>query len=61
MFLLCHIARYKAPLLEEIMEGTQKGEYISLIEKFIEVSETKFPKLILDELTGKYFMFEARA
>jgi len=52
---------HKAPLLEEIMEGTQKSEYTSLIEKFIEVSETKFPELILDELTGKYFMFEARA
>jgi len=29
-----------------------------LIEKFIEVSETKFPKLILDELTGQYITFE---
>lgn len=57
MFLLCHIARYKAPLLKEIMEGQKRSEYSALIEKFIEVSETKFPKLILDELVGQYFMF----
>jgi len=57
MFLFCHVARYKAPLLKEIIEGTDKSEYITMIEKFIEVSETKFPKLILDELTGRYFLF----
>jgi hypothetical protein len=57
MFMLCHIARYKAPLLREIMEGRQKSEYCALIERFIEVSESKFPKLILDQLVGRYFMF----
>lgn len=58
MFLLCHVARYKAPLWKEIMGGTKQGENIALIEKFIAVSETKFPKLVLDELSGKYFIFE---
>ena len=57
MFFLCHISRYKAPLWKEIIEGTQKSENIALIEKFIEVSEIKFPKLILDELVGQYFMY----
>lgn len=57
MFLLCHIARYKAPLWKEIVEGTKKSEYITLVKKFIEVSEIKFPKLILDEIVGAYFLY----
>ncbi len=57
MFFLCHIARYKAPLLKDILEGQGRSEFSALIEKFIEVSETKFPKLILDELEEQYFMF----
>jgi hypothetical protein len=56
-FLLSHIARYKAPLLSEILEGRKKSENITLIEKFIETSETKFPKIVLDEIVGKYFVF----
>jgi hypothetical protein len=58
MFLLSFIARYKSPLLREILEGNKKSENVALIEKFIETSETKFPKLILDEISGKYFVFE---
>jgi hypothetical protein len=58
MFLLGHVARYKAPLLEEILEGNKKSENAALIEKFIETSEKKFPKLILDEISGKYFIFD---
>jgi hypothetical protein len=57
MFLLSHIARYKAPLLKEILEGTKRSENVALIEKFIETSETKFPKLILHEISGTYFAF----
>jgi hypothetical protein len=57
MFLLCYVARYKAPLLEAIVEGYEEGKHVTLIEKFIEISETKFPKLILDELLNKYFLF----
>lgn len=57
MFFLCHIARYKAPLLHNITEGRRKSEINALIGRFIEVSETKFPKLILDELLGQYFVF----
>ena len=57
MFLLSHIARYKAPLLKEILEGAKKSENVALIEKFIETSRTKFPKLILNEISGRYFAF----
>jgi len=55
MFFLCYVTRYKAPLFQRIMESDKMS---GLIEKFIEVSETKFPKLILDELTGQYITFE---
>jgi hypothetical protein len=57
MFLLSHVARYKAPLLKEILEGNRKSENLALIEKFIETSETKFPWLILNEISGTYFAF----
>lgn len=59
MFFLCHIARYKAPLLKDILEGKVRSEFSALIEKFITVSETKFPKLILDELEEQYFSFRS--
>lgn len=58
MFLLNFIARYKAPLLSELIEGNTRSENIALIEKFIQTSALKFPKLILAELTGTYFLFE---
>lgn len=58
MFLLSHIARYKAPLLKEILEGTKNSENVALIEKFIETSEKKFPKLILHEISKTYFAFD---
>lgn len=56
MFILCHIARYKAPLLSEILEA-KKNQNVMLIEKFIETSKTKFPKLILDEIFEEHFVF----
>jgi len=57
MFLLSFIARYKAPLLTQIFEGKKNSENIALIEKFVETSKTKFPKLILNEISGQYFTF----
>lgn len=57
MFLLNYVARYKAPMLKEIIEG-QRTNVVALIEKFIETSQIKFPKLILDQLTQCYFDFE---
>lgn len=57
MFLLNYVARYKAPLLKEIMEGENTMD-MALIEKFIETSQIKFPKLILDQLNDCYFAFE---
>ena len=59
MFLLSHIARYKAPLLSEILDGRKSSENVALIEKFISISETKFPKLVLDEISGQYFVFKS--
>jgi hypothetical protein len=57
MFFLCHVARYKAPLWKKIIEGTTHSANIALVEKFIEVSESKFPKLILDELSNQYITY----
>jgi len=57
MFLLNYVARYKAPLLKEILEG-ENTVVVALIKKFIETSQIKFPKLILDQLNDCYFAFE---
>jgi hypothetical protein len=57
MFLLSHIARYKTSLYKEIIESGKRTEIITLMEKTLEVSENKFPKLILDQLLEQYFLF----
>jgi hypothetical protein len=54
LFLLNHIARYKTRLYNQIIDSR---EPITFIRKALEVSETKFPKLILDQLTEQYFLF----
>jgi hypothetical protein len=57
MFLLNYVARYKAPLLKEVIEG-KKTTVAALIEKFIETPQIKFPKLVLDQLNSCYFAFK---
>lgn len=53
MFLLSNIVRYKPPLWQKILKTTYK----SVISKFLTVSESKFPNLILNELQQRPFIF----
>lgn len=46
MFILSNVVRYKPPLWLEILDTYYK----TIITKFIDVSESKFPNLILNEL-----------
>lgn len=57
MFLLNHIARYKTRLYTQMMSSKEKSEPITFIQKILEVTEHKFPKLILDQLLEEYFLF----
>ena len=54
MYIFAHIVRYKPPLWQEIL----KTIYEPLIEKFVGISEEKFPRLILTELLKEIFIFE---
>jgi hypothetical protein len=54
MFFLSNIVRYKPPLWRRILDS----KYRIMIEKFVSSSESKFPKLVLDELFEKMIIFK---
>jgi len=53
MFFLSNIVRYKPPLWRKILSS----KYRIMIETFVSNSESKFPKLILDELFERMIVF----
>jgi len=54
MFFLSNIVRYKPPLWRKIL----RSKYEIMIETFVSSAESKFPKLILNELFERIIVFE---
>jgi len=53
MFILSNVVRYKPPLWLRMLDTYYK----TIITKFVDVSESKFPNLILNELQQDKMLF----